>query len=165
MKKILALFLAMLLVLSFTACGSKEETVEATTEVTTEVTTEPTTESTEAVVDYDTVATLLEAGGLANWDYWNVEVIGDVFFVSFTMNGMEEAVEYFKSAGYDETNTDWVSIKETMMTMYQSNVDLMKTLGVENPNSYLNLVNDKNYGEVLVSIYNGEFVLDVLESN
>lgn len=36
MKKMFALFLALVLALSFTACGSKEAAVEATTEVTTE---------------------------------------------------------------------------------------------------------------------------------
>lgn len=41
MKKMFALFLALLLVLSFTACGSKETVVEETTEVTIEATTEP----------------------------------------------------------------------------------------------------------------------------
>lgn len=124
-------------------------------------TTEPTAE---AVVDYDTVAILLEATGVTGFDYWNVDVIGDVFFISFTMNGMDDGIELFKVAGYDETYSEWVSIKETMMAMYQSEVDLMKTLGVENPNCYLNLVSDKDHAEVLASIYNGEIVLDVMES-
>ena len=175
MKKILALFLALILVLSITACGSKEASAEATTESTTATvvptteatieTTETTTENTEPVVDYDTVAILLEAGGVANWDYWKVDVMDDVFFVNFTINGIDDVVEYFKDEGYDDTYSEWVSIKETMITMFESNVNLMKTLGVENPNIYMNLVSSKDHAEVLVSIYNGDFVFDVMESD
>jgi hypothetical protein len=160
MKKTLALFLALLLVLSFTACGSS---TEATTEATTEVTTVPTTETTEAVVDYNAVAAAIEATG-TKFDYWNVDVIGEAFFINFAFNGMSDVVEMFKEAGYDENYSEWVTVKETVLSLYQSNVDLMKSFGVENPMCFLSLVNDQNYGEIFVSVYNGEITDDIMKA-
>ncbi len=164
MKKMFALFLALLLILSFTACGSKEATVEATTEVTTEATTEPATEATETVVDYNAVATAIESTG-TQFDYWNVDVIGDAFFINFAYNGMSDVVEMFKEAGYDENHSEWVTVKETVLSWYESNVNLIKAFGVEDPMCFLNLVNDQNHGEVFVSIYNGEVTTDIMESD
>ena len=164
MKKMLALFMALLLVLSFTACGSNSEpTVEATTEVTTEATTEPTEEATEAVIDYNAVAAAIESTG-AKFDYWNVDVIGEAFFINFAFNGMSDVVEMFKEAGYDENYSEWVAVKETVLSLYQSNVDLMKAFGIEEPLCFLNLVNEQNHGEIFVSIYNGEVTDDIMKA-
>lgn len=159
MKKILSLFLALIMLLSFTACGSKEIAVEATTEATTV----PTTETTESVVDYTAVAAAIEATG-TKFDYWNVDVIGEAFFINFAFNGMSDVVEMFKEAGYDENYSEWVTVKETVLSLYQSNVDLMKSFGVENPMCFLSLVNDQNYGEIFVSVYNGEITDDIMKA-
>ena len=164
MKKILALILTLLLVLSFTACGSEEATVEATTEVTTEATNEPTTEDTETVIDYNAVAAAIESTG-TQWDYWNVDVIGEAFFINFAFNGMSEAVEMFKEAGYDENYSEWVTVKETVLSLYESNVNLIKAFGVENPVCFLSLVNEQNLGEVFISVYDGEVTTDIMETN
>jgi hypothetical protein len=163
-----ALFLALIMMLSFTACGSNSEpTVEATTEVTTEVTTEattePTEEATESVIDYNAVAAAIEST-VAKFDYWNVDVIGEAFFINFAFNGMSDVVEMFKEAGYDENYSEWVAVKETVLSLYQSNVDLMKAFGVENPMCFLSLVNDQNYGEIFISVYNGEITDDIMKT-
>lgn len=173
MKKIISLLLVIALSVSLAACGSKEVSVEATTEPTTESTTAtvvPTvattveaTESAEVEVDYASVAAMLEASG-AKMHYWNVDVLGEVFFINFAYNGMSDAVKMFKEAGYDENHSEWISVKETMLSLYESNISLMKTLGVENPMCFLNLVNENNHGEIFVTIYNGEVTTDIMAS-
>lgn len=124
-------------------------------------TTEPTAKS---VVDYNAVAAAIESTG-TQWDYWNVDVIGEAFFISFAYNGMSDVVEMFKEAGYDETYSEWVTIRETALSLYQSNVDLIKAFGVEEPMCFLNLVNEQNHGEVFISIYDDEVTSDIMESN
>lgn len=178
MKKFLTLFLAFALMLSIAACGGEESKAEsappstsqpaAETEVTeatelTEATEEivETAESTEVEVDYESVAFMLEAMG-TKWHYWNVEVIGDAFFINFAHDGMSVAVNEFKTAGYDENYSGWAPVKETMQSLFQSCIDLMETLGVDNPSCFLNLVNENNHAEVFVSIYNGEVTYDIM---
>ena len=176
MKKSIALIMALILVVSLAACGSgeasaevtteqtTEPTVEATTEATTEATEEP-TESTEAQtdpeVDYESIAAAVEASG-AKMHYWNVDVIGEAFFITFAYNGMSDAVKAFKDAGYDENNSDWISAKETILSLYQSSVDLIIALGVEDPMCFMNLVNENDHAEIFVSVYNGEVTFDIM---
>ena len=174
MKKMFSLIMALLLVLSFASCGSNEasgeETAESTTatdapatETAVTVETEETEADEQPEVDYEAVATILEASGV-QMHYWNVDVLGEAFFINFAYNGMSEAVEAFTKAGYDENYTEWVSVKETMKSLYQSNIDLLKTLGVEDPVCFFNLVNENNHGEIFVSIYNGEITYDIMKS-
>ena len=151
MKRIISMLLAVIMLLSFAACGSNEANAEATTE------------ATEPVIDYNAVATAIESTG-TQWDYWNVDVIGEAFFISFAYNGMAEVVEMFKEAGYDENYSEWVAVKETAQTLYKSNVDLIKAFGVENPMCFLSLVNEQNYGEVFISIYDGEITDDIMKA-
>lgn len=185
MKRIIALILSLLLVLSFAACGGEEikseseahtaaetsEPAEATevtevTEVTEAIveTTGSTETSSESEVDYEAVAAVIESTGGA-MHYWNVDVLGEAFFITFAYNGMSDAVEMFKDAGYDENYSEWISVKETMLALYQSNVDLMKVLGVENPMCFFSLVNENNHGETFVTIYKGEVTTDIMESD
>ena len=149
MKKLLAIFMVLLLMVSFAACGGEEVNAKMKSDV-----------------DYEFIAIMLEAAGTeSDMTYWEVDVQGELFFITFANNGMSDVVKNYKAAGYDENYSGWLYAKETTMKVYQANIDLIKSLGVENPKCMVDLVNENNHNEVFLSIYNGVIIVDIMKSN
>lgn len=147
-----------------------EETTEATTEPeteqTTEATTEPTTEATteteKATVNVEDVKYLIKAAIKDNFTYCTVEGDETGITINVAGDGIAKAVYFASAAGYDETYDEWVSMKESVVTMSNSIQELMKSCGMENALLMINVLNDENTDNVLLSMINGNVFYDAL---
>lgn len=165
MKKIFALLLVVLLVVSFTACGSG---VAAASEPTPEPTTEPPTTQTEVA----THEKLTNACAYINdqcfpaFEYKNAYVSGDGLVVSIAQEGMEDVVTLVKEYNITSIQDQWGTIRETTVSGYNKIVtEILPLFEINDVTVTFNLVGDVNHNKLLVSCIDGNIVYDILSDD
>lgn len=146
--------------------ATTEVIIEATT-VATEATTEITSESTSEEpntdkADIKTVLSLIEMQGLQNFEYHTID--GDETGITMNVggNGIAAEVTSAKLMGKDQNYKPWADMKDNMIYMCNSTKELLEALGYDDTLVMLNLVNDLNTDNVLLTILNGVVIYDVM---
>ena len=121
----------------------------------------PTPETAE--VDMDAVVDLIKMG-LSNFDYATVEGDETGITVNVAGDGVAKSVAIAKLAGYDETYSDWVYMKEQMIKCSDSVIGIMKQCGIEAPLLVFNVLNDQNHDNVFLTLINSTVIYDVMEA-
>ena len=97
--------------------------------------------------DDDIVIMLEEAISQMGWDYSCVILNREkgIFVVDVAIDGLTENLLALKDEGCDETFEPWVQVKEFMLVMHGSILELFKTVHREDLRLMLNIVNDDAY--------------------
>lgn len=113
-------------------------------------------------LDPDTIKTLIESTISDSFDYYKVEGDETGFTIDLAGDGVTSFVMLAKANGEDETNEEWVGLKESMMGMYNSLYEMIETFGMEDPTLMISVLNDTNTENYLLVILNGSFIYDVM---
>lgn len=104
------------------------------------------------------VKTILEE----NFDYVEVESDETGVTISLTNDGFASTITQSKSLGLDETFPEWVSMKGSMLDLYNSIADIAETLGLDNTLISLAVINDLNTTNCFLLIMDGIVVYDYM---
>lgn len=173
MKKIVALFLAVTLSFSLAACGEKtvsaekpesvevEATLEPVVEATPEPTPEPVVEAKETV-NVEQIISVLDVGFKDRYDYYSIDGNENLITVNIAYNGLTAAIVTAINEG-DENS--WEQIKDSMLSLYSSSVQLMKTSDPNTPPLMLCLLNDTELANCLLIIFEDAVHYDAFAQN
>lgn len=117
------------------------------------------------VVSVDTIVTLIKSTISSSSDGFSYfDVAGDDTGITITLAVDGLSYEIFSASvlGYDENYEPWKEAKDSMLYFYESVEELVKTLGRDDLVITMNLVNDQNYDNSLLLIYEGVIIYDVL---
>ena len=97
--------------------------------------------------DDDIVIMLEEALSEMEWSYSCVTLNSEkgIFVIDLALDGLTEYLLLLKKEGYDETFDQWVQVKGIMLSLYESILDMFKTIHREDLRLILNIVNDDAY--------------------
>ena len=79
--------------------------------------------------------------------------------------GTADTLTSLFAAGYDETNDSWVEFKNKIIGLYNSIHEFAIANGIENPDILYTLVDDINFETVLLAVYNGEIIFDIMQTS
>lgn len=77
-------------------------------------------------------------------------------------NGVAAEVSQAKASGYDDTYEPWVTMRDNMVTLCNSISDAAEALGASGKYVIVNVANDANEDNTLLTIMNGVVVYDVM---
>lgn len=121
------------------------------------------TEETTAVkVNIDTVISLIESQVPQDFDYREVEGDETGITINVGTNGVALEATLAKTQGKGEDYEPWAEMRDAMVGMCNAASKLMETFGYPDILVMVNVVNDQNTDNVLLSILNGIVVYDVL---
>jgi hypothetical protein len=118
--------------------------------------------STEPIYTLDDIGTLLNAALAENYDHHSVEVEDGTITINVWNDGIAMATVY-AAAGVDEVAESWGNLRESMVNLCNTIQDEVTDMGYPDTPVMLNLVNDQNTDNVLLSIYNGIVLYDATE--
>ena len=119
-------------------------------------------EADEDAMDPALIKSLLETMLVDAFDYTLVEGDETGFTISVAINGLTAEVYAAKTAGYDENYAPWVEAKNSMLEAYSATYELLVSLGMENPSLMMIVLNDTNYDNYLLAMYENSIVYDVM---
>lgn len=127
MKKIVCLFLVLSILVFAIPCNAEVPVIPAD--------------------DDDIVIMLEEALAQMELDYSCVTLNRDkgIFVVDVAVDGLTKNLLALKSEGYDENFEEWVQVKNAMLFLHSSILELFKTVHREDLRLILNIVNDDAY--------------------
>lgn len=112
--------------------------------------------------DADTICLLFNAVGCESYDYYDAQYIEDIFIVSVSNVGLAEVIQDLKMAGYNESSDLWVPFREAFVELYNGHRQFLDDSGLEEIDILLNVVNDLNPDNILLSIAFGEVIYDYM---
>lgn len=86
----------------------------------------------------------------------------DTITVSVWKEGVAAAVVLVQTAGGDTNHPDWVTVKESFMSLYNSLSELLSAGGYNDYSIILNALNDQNRENTLLTIAYGIIIYDAL---
>ena len=113
-------------------------------------------------LDPDTIISLIEMILADNFTDYSVNYEENYYTINVSSTNLASEVLSAKLAGYDESYGPWVTLKESMTTRSNSIFDFIKTCGVEDPSLLINVINDQNKDNTLLSMLNGVIIYDAL---
>lgn len=155
------------------------ETLAPTAEPTTEPTEEPTetpaseqideskpdqeesAESEEPLMSMDMTAAVIEALVSKNFENYKVDYDDSGITLSLWQDGLA-AGSILAAAGNQESVESWNNIRENLLTFSDSVYETMETAGHGDAILMINILNDQNTENVLLSVVNGTIVYDAV---
>lgn len=110
----------------------------------------------------DAACALIELVIGENFANHEVYASGNLIVVNLWQDGLALEVTILKASGEDENNSDWVSLKSSVTNMAESILGLMSAAGVDDMSLNLNVLNDLNTENVLLSLFNTYVIVDAL---
>lgn len=154
---------------STTTTAVVESTTQANTETTTEATTEATTEEAKATTEfseedlYDTYIALVRANLDENFpDSFEIKKKDNIVHINIWQDGLAFEATLAKE-GYEENKEKWEDMKDNAEYMSESLTKLMKTTGIKDGHVAVNVLNDQNKDNTLLSYLDGECVYDAMD--
>lgn len=89
------------------------------------------------------------------------EIIDGKIVISYSVNGGEQVMSTL-SAADDETNPNWITIKNSFMGFYDSGLDVLSVMYQTIPGYEIRFVSENDPDTVYLIIENGEFVYNSL---
>lgn len=108
------------------------------------------------------VCTLIELVLGNNFENHEVSVDGNMIVVNLWQSGLALEVAMLKASGDDENNSDWVTLKDNVISMSDSILGLMATAEVDDMYLNINIKNDINTENVLLSLLNSYVIFDAM---
>lgn len=153
---------------STTTTAVVESTTQDSTE-TTEATTEATTEEAKATTEfseedlYDTYIALVRANLDENFpDSFEIKKKDNIVHINIWQDGLAFEATLAKE-GYEENKEKWEDMKDNAEYMSESLTKLMKTTGIKDGHVAVNVLNDQNKDNTLLSYLDGECVYDAMD--
>lgn len=132
---------------------------------------EPADEPDESVTDNSAVTSLLtivktamESGFSGDEFDWDVsyDESQHAVVISVAADGIALEVQTIMNNGGDENDEDWKYMKDNMIEMSDSFLELAQQMGPSDINIIINILNDQNHDKVLLVLQNSEITYDVL---
>lgn len=140
----------------------EQATTEATTKAKEKATTATTTEEVSLDDKYDSFIELTKLSLDENFkDQYTIKRDKETVTVSVWQEGLTAAAVAAKSEGGD-TLDKWNEMKGNIQYMAKSNYELMETCGIEDGHLLLNVLNDQNKDNVLLSYMDGACLYDAV---
>lgn len=101
-------------------------------------------------------------------DYFSVKGDEAGIIINMAMDGIAEELALALLSGHDETSEPWATYRETVLNFYFLFEDVIAANGRTDLELMVNLVNDRNYNNYLLSVYRGEIIYDemaIMSSN
>ena len=140
-----------------------ESTVTTTTETLAETSTATSaTPSSEAAATFDiyTAAALVESFSKENFENYDISCEDDTITVNVWQDGIA-AGAMLATAGNQEAKSAWDSLVENTQGYCESTSELVDSLGLDDVFVVVNILNDQNTENVLLSILEGTVIYDV----
>lgn len=191
MKKVLALVLAGVMVSFLAACGpSNDSQTNPTTDPTVEVTAtdpvestptpapqtqavEPSAEITDApeasdaqsaIISLDdlcaTIESLLDDDGYSGVDVTREEA---TITINVWLDGLCMELTLAQQSGNDSYQETWDTVKANFVSLSESISELVDTVGYADVYVTINILNDLNHDNVLLSVFEGIVIFDVMD--
>lgn len=113
-------------------------------------------------VSTETLASIIEGVLANNFENCEITYTDDSITINVWQNGIALAVSSIHLAGGDENHTDWVTMKNSMITLAGSICDLIDTSGRTDVLMYMNVLNDQNTENTLLMLLDTTIVYDCL---
>lgn len=125
---------------------------------------------TTAVIKQNTVSPSIIKTAVSNalekldlFDYFSVSCDETAVTIYVGFNDVAEDLAQMKANGENENNKDWMTIKDSLMTVYNQVVGALADYGYTKNNCMLNFINTKNHDNILLMIYGGSIVYDCMK--
>lgn len=118
----------------------------------------------QSTLSLDELSSLLELGLSDNWEHYTISTDEETSLITVNLwqDGVALELYMIQSAGGGADNEDWVALKDSMLSMYNSLKELVETVGRSDVHLAINLLNDQNTDNVLLTALDGYFIYDVL---
>lgn len=191
MKKVLTLTLAGIMVSLLVACGPSNDNqtnpaADPTVEVTATAPAEPTptpvpqaqevepsaeitdapeaSDAQSAIISLDdlcaTIESILADGGYSGVDVTHEEA---AISVNVWLNGLCMEMTIAQESGNDSYQETWGSIRANFVSLSESIGELVDTVGHTDVHVTVNILNDLNRDKVLLSVFDGIVIFDVMD--
>lgn len=107
------------------------------------------------------VKSLIETS-LQDKDYYSLSCSKSGFIVKIAGDGVAYTAASYMMAGYDETKQEWVDYKNSVVEYAKSIQNFIEVAGIENPNLLFMVVDEYEFSSILLAIFNGEIIYDIL---
>lgn len=141
--------------------ATPEPTAEPTPEPTPEATEEPATEETEGA-STESVASLIELSIKQGFDNYTVDTQDDTIVVNVWQDGIAMGAA---SAQYGDSSAQsaWETMKDSAVEMSNSFKELARTAGRDDITVVMNVINDQNQDNTLLTVIDGAVTYDCLD--
>lgn len=112
--------------------------------------------------EMDSMCEIMAASASSNFDYYDIQSIDGCFIVNLATDGAALSVQLMKAAGMDENQEQWTNIKNAYIIFYNELRGILDEAGFEDNPLMVNLINDQEYENVLLSIAFGEIFYDCM---
>lgn len=96
------------------------------------------------------------------FDYIDVSCDNTGLFITVGVAGFAEELRQMKNNGATASNKEWVTVKDSLLTIYDKTVNSLKDYGYTGQNCMLYLVNTENHDNIFLMIHGGGIVYDAL---
>ena len=147
-KKILIISIVLFLLTGCSGNTSKDDYVDSNNSLSQE--------------DVDAICSAFNIIGRDAYDYYDIQYIEGIFIASVSKSGLAEIVQNLKNLGYDENLDLWVEFQDLFIELYYAHRQALDDLTFEDIDVLLNVVNDLNPDNILLSIAFGEVIYDYM---
>lgn len=116
----------------------------------------------ETQVSMDALSSMIKATLDQNFAGNSVSIEGNTVTVNLWNDGVVAALQAIQADGGGADHPDWVALKDGMSTLSSSIQALIDTCGYPDVNLIINVLNDQNHDNTLLSLLEGQVVYDVL---
>ena len=118
-------------------------------------------EADDAVVER--TISLLESSMKKNFDYAEIEYRNGAFVCYLAGDGVGESVLMALLAGYDETYSDWMTVKSSLSELCGSMYELAVIAGMdEDLQIVINVIHENNFNDILLTLVDGVVTFDAM---
>ena len=147
-KKILIISIVLFLLTGCSGNTSKDDYVDSNNSLSQE--------------DVDAICSAFNIIGRDAYDYYDIQYIEGIFIASVSKSGLAEIVQNLKNLGYDENLDLWVEFQDLFIELYYAHRQALDDLTFEDIDVLLNVVNDLNHDNIILSIAYGEVIYDYM---
>ena len=152
----------------FGAMGNSDKETKNPTPLQTEKATQvptntPTNEPTQKpTFDPEVAKTILGAMLANSYSYYNISGDETGFIINVSGEGLGQALRLTKQSQNTDLLKTWEETKQTFVYVYGNVKDFLKTSGMEKPVLMMNIVNDQNHDDIVLSVYEGQVIYDAI---
>lgn len=139
------------------------QTEKATQAPTNTPTNEPINEPTQKpTFDPEAAKTILGAMLANSYSYYDISGDETGFIINVSGEGIGQALRLTKQSQNTDLLKTWEETKQTFVCVYDSVQNFLKISGMEKPVLMMNIVNDQNHDDVVLSVYEGQVIYDAI---
>lgn len=142
---------------------TKDSTPHKTEKATQAPTSEPTSKPTQKPpFDPEAAKTILGAMLADSYSYHSISGDETGFVINVSAEGLGQALYLTKQTQNADLLKTWAETKQTFIYLYGNVQDFLKTSGMEKPVLMMNVVNDQNHDDIVLSVYENVVIYDAI---